>query len=147
MMKTETHFPSALNQCRKFLQRGDIYFLKAERAYKKTQLTVKPDSSGFWTFCQAQVPSPVPFDPIPNPEQSKSKSKSNWDWGDTIITWATTPITFNHARSRTWVVQHVQGEGYQQPITSRTGSSQVPKDLIMTPLYPSRLLDLKDDKL
>ena len=45
-----THFPSGLNQCRKVLNRGDIYFLKAERAYKKTQLTVKPDSSGFWTF-------------------------------------------------------------------------------------------------
>ena len=45
-----THFPRGLNQCRKFLQKGDIYFLKAEREYKKTQLTVKPDSSGFWTF-------------------------------------------------------------------------------------------------
>ena len=31
------------------------------------------------------------------------------------------------------VVLHVQGEVYQQPITSRTGSSQVPKGLRMTP--------------
>ena len=31
------------------------------------------------------------------------------------------------------VVQHVQGEGYQPPITSRIGSSQVPKGLRMTP--------------
>ena len=47
---TFSHLPSGLNQCRKFLQRGDIYFLKAKRAYKKTQLTVKLDKSGFWTF-------------------------------------------------------------------------------------------------
>ena len=32
------------------------------------------------------------------------------------------------------VVQHVQGEGYQPPKTSRTGSSQVPKGLRITPL-------------
>ena len=32
------------------------------------------------------------------------------------------------------VVQYVQGEGYQPSITSRTGSSQVPKGLRMTPL-------------
>ena len=32
------------------------------------------------------------------------------------------------------VVQHVQGEGYQPPIISRTGSSQVPQGLGMTPL-------------
>ena len=32
------------------------------------------------------------------------------------------------------VVQHVQGEGYQPPETSRTGSSQVPKALRMIPL-------------
>ena len=38
------------------------------------------------------------------------------------------------------VVLHVQGEGYQPPITSRTGSSQVPKGLRMTPPYPSRLI-------
>ena len=31
------------------------------------------------------------------------------------------------------VVQHVQGEGYQPPKTSRSGSSQVPKGLRMTP--------------
>ena len=35
------------------------------------------------------------------------------------------------------VVQHVQGEGYQPPITSITGSSQVPKGLRMTtPTHP-----------
>ena len=32
-----------------------------------------------------------------------------------------------------WVVHHVQGEGYQPPKTSRTGSSQVPKGLRITP--------------
>ena len=31
------------------------------------------------------------------------------------------------------VVLHVQGEGYQPPITYRSGSSQVPKGLRMTP--------------
>ena len=31
------------------------------------------------------------------------------------------------------VVQHVQGEGYQPPKTSRSGSSQVPEGLRMTP--------------
>ena len=31
------------------------------------------------------------------------------------------------------VVQHVQGEGYQPPKTFRTGSSQVPQGLRMTP--------------
>ena len=31
------------------------------------------------------------------------------------------------------VVLHVQGEGYQPLITSRIGSSQVPKGLRMTP--------------
>ena len=31
------------------------------------------------------------------------------------------------------VVQHVQGEGYQPPITYGSGSSQVPKGLRMTP--------------
>ena len=31
------------------------------------------------------------------------------------------------------VVQHVQGEGYQPPKTFRSGSSQVPKGLRMTP--------------
>ena len=37
------------------------------------------------------------------------------------------------------VVLHVQGEGYQPPITSRGGRSQVPNGLRMTPPYPSRL--------
>ena len=32
------------------------------------------------------------------------------------------------------VVLHVQGEGYQPPITFRSGSSQVPQGLSMTPL-------------
>ena len=31
------------------------------------------------------------------------------------------------------VVLHVQGEGYQPPITFRSGSSQVPQGLSMTP--------------
>ena len=31
------------------------------------------------------------------------------------------------------VVQHVQGEGYQPPKNSRSGSSQVPKGLRITP--------------
>ena len=36
------------------------------------------------------------------------------------------------------VVQHVQGEGYQPPKTYRSGSSQVPKGLRMTPpTHPS----------
>ena len=41
-------------------------------------------------------------------------------------------------------VQHVQGEGYQPPITSRTGSSQVPKRLRMTPpTHPGWQVDSK----
>ena len=35
-----THFPTELKQCRKFLRRGDICFLKAKRVYLKTSLTV-----------------------------------------------------------------------------------------------------------
>ena len=42
-------------------------------------------------------------------------------------------------------VPHVQEEGYQPPITSRTGSSQVPQNLSMSPPTcqgePSGLLD------
>ena len=33
---TLSHIPRGLYQCRKFPHRGDIYFWKAERAYKKT---------------------------------------------------------------------------------------------------------------
>ena len=32
-----------------------------------------------------------------------------------------------------WVILHDQEEGYQPPITSRTGSSQVPQGLSMSP--------------
>ena len=32
------------------------------------------------------------------------------------------------------VVLHLQGEGYQPPITFRSGSSQAPQGLSMTPL-------------
>ena len=37
------NFPSGLNRCKKFLQRGEIYYLKAERVYKMTQLTEHSD--------------------------------------------------------------------------------------------------------
>ena len=43
------------------------------------------------------------------------------------------------------VVLHVQGEGYQPPITSRSGSSQVPQGLSMTPL-PTQV-DQVDSKI
>ena len=48
--KHTAHFPTAFNQFRKFPQRGDICFYMAERAYKKTSLSVKSDNSGFWRF-------------------------------------------------------------------------------------------------
>ena len=37
------------------------------------------------------------------------------------------------------VFLHVQGEGYQPPITSRSECSQVSKGVGMTPPHPSRL--------
>ena len=43
------------------------------------------------------------------------------------------------------VVLHVQGEGYQPPITFRRGSSQVPQGLSMTPL-PTQV-DQVDSKI
>ena len=43
------------------------------------------------------------------------------------------------------VVLHVQGEGYQPPITFRSGSSQVPQGLGMTPL-PTQM-DQVDSKI
>ena len=43
------------------------------------------------------------------------------------------------------VVQHVQEEGHQPPITSRTGSSQVLQGLSMTPL-PTQV-DQVDSKI
>ena len=43
------------------------------------------------------------------------------------------------------VVLHVQGEGYQPPITFRSGSSQVPQGLSMTPL-PTQV-DQVDSKI
>ena len=43
------------------------------------------------------------------------------------------------------VVQRVQGEGYQPPITSRSGSSQVPQGLSMTPsTHPGEQVDQVD---
>ena len=46
------------------------------------------------------------------------------------------------------VFQHVQGEGYQPPITFRTGSSQVPKGLRMThPTHPGHQLDQVDSEI
>ena len=41
------HFPTQLNQCRKFDQRSDICFLKAKRVYKKISLTIISNNSGF----------------------------------------------------------------------------------------------------
>ena len=42
-----THFPTKLNQCRKFHQSSGICFLKPESVYKKTSLIVKSNKSGF----------------------------------------------------------------------------------------------------
>ena len=46
------------------------------------------------------------------------------------------------------VVLHDQEEGYQPPITSRTGSSQVPQGLSMTPpTHPGHQLDQVDSEI
>ena len=46
------------------------------------------------------------------------------------------------------VVQHVQGEGYQPPITSKTGSCQVPQGFSMTPpTHPGHQLDQVDSEI
>ena len=49
------HFPTELQQCRKFLRRGDICFLKAKRVYLKTSLTVKSKNSGFLSFFMSKL--------------------------------------------------------------------------------------------
>ena len=50
-----THFPTELKQCRKFLRRGNICFLKAKRVYLKTLLTVKSKNSGFLSFFMSKL--------------------------------------------------------------------------------------------
>ena len=45
------HFPTQLNQCRKFDQRSDICFLNA----KKTSLTVKSNNSFFWSYFMSKL--------------------------------------------------------------------------------------------
>ena len=51
----DTHFPTELNQCRKFDQRSDICFLKPKKVYKKTSLTVKSNNLGFWSNIMSKL--------------------------------------------------------------------------------------------
>ena len=47
-----------------------------------------------------------------------------------------------------WVGLHVHGEGYQPPIISRTGSSQVPQGLSMTsPTHPGGQVNQVDSEI
>ena len=56
-----------------------------------------------------------------------------WTWADTrIIWWSVVPG--GQEDQEHGVVLHDQEEGYQPPITSRTGSSQVPHGLSIPPL-------------
>ena len=52
---SHSHFPTELKQCRKFLRRSDICFLKAKRVYLKTSLTVKSKKSGFSSFLMSKL--------------------------------------------------------------------------------------------
>ena len=52
---TTAHFPTELNQCRKFHQSNGICFLKPESVYKKTSLTIKSNNSGFWSYSMSKL--------------------------------------------------------------------------------------------
>ena len=84
-------------------------FAVSEKSVSQQSFMIQQSVSSRLDNCQALVPSPVP----PNP--------SRWSVGP------------GQRDQEHRVVQHVQGEGYQPPITSRTGSSQVFKGLRMTP--------------
>ena len=76
-------------------------------------------------YCQALVPSPVVLDPIPNQSQILKSSHMGHH---------PPHPTARQRDQEHGVVLHVEGEGYQPSITSKSWSKKVPKGLRMTPL-------------